>query len=133
MTPPRGRLSAESVHGQPVELDSMSGRERGTPLVHYLLMYDVVEDYVTRRAPLRAAHIGLAREAAARGELVLGGALNPPEGVVLLFRGESPAAAEAFAAADPYVQNGLVKSWKVREWTTVVGPDAQVKLPDVIS
>jgi len=133
MTPPRGRLSAESVHGQPAELDSMSGRERGTPLVHYLLMYDVVEDYVTRRAPLRAAHIGLAREAAARGELVLGGALNPPEGVVLLFRGESPAAAEAFAAADPYVQNGLVKSWKVREWTTVVGPDAQVKLPDVIS
>jgi uncharacterized protein len=101
--------------------------------VHYLLMYDVVEDYVTRRAPLRAAHIALARDAAARGDLVLGGALNPPEGVVLLFRGESPASAAAFAEADPYVQNGLVKSWKVREWTTVVGPDAQVKLPDVIS
>ena len=101
--------------------------------MHYLLMYDVVEDYVTRRTPLRAAHIGLARAAVARGELVLGGALNPPEGVVLLFRGDSPAAAEAFANADPYVQNGLVKSWKVREWTTVVGPDAQVKLPDVIS
>jgi Uncharacterized protein conserved in bacteria, COG2350 len=101
--------------------------------VHYLLMYDVVDDYVTRRAPLRAAHIALARQAAARGEIVLGGALNPPEGVVLLFRGESPAAAEAFAKADPYVQNGLVTSWRVREWTTVVGPDAQVKLPDVIS
>ena len=101
--------------------------------MHYLLMYDVVDDYVTRRAPLRAAHIGLAREAAARGELALGGALNPPDGVVLLFRGDSPAAAEAFAQADPYVLNGLVKSWKAREWTTVVGPDAQVKLPDVIS
>ena len=101
--------------------------------MHYLLMYDVVDDYVTRRVPLRAAHIRLAREAAARGELALGGALNPPDGVVLLFRGDSPAAAEAFAQADPYVLNGLVKSWKVREWTTVVGPDAQVKLPDVIS
>jgi len=100
--------------------------------VHYLLMYDVVDDYVTRRTPLRAAHIGLARAAVARGELVLGGALNPPEGVMLLFRGDSPAAAEAFAQADPYVLNGLVKSWKVREWTTVVGADAQVKLPDVI-
>jgi len=43
------------------------------------------------------------------------------------------AASCAFAKADPYVQNGLVKSWKVREWTTVVGADAQVKLPDVIS
>ena len=101
--------------------------------MHYLLMYDVVDDYVTRRVPLRAAHIRLAREAAARGELVLGGALNPPEGVVLLFRGDSPAAAETFAQADPYVLDGLVKSLKVREWTTVVGPDAQVKLPDVIS
>jgi uncharacterized protein YciI len=96
-------------------------------------MYDVVDDYVTRRTPLRAAHIGLAREAVARGELVLGGAMNPPEGVVLLFRGDSPAAAEAFAKSDPYVQNGLVKTWKVREWTTVVGAAAQVTLPDVIS
>ena len=70
--------------------------------MHYLLMYEVAPDYVERRAPLRAAHIKLAREAVERGELVLGGALNPPEGVLLLFRGNSPAAAEAFAAADPY-------------------------------
>jgi uncharacterized protein YciI len=98
--------------------------------MHYVLIYDVVDDYVQRRAPLRAAHIGLAREAVARGELVLGGAMaNPPDMVMLLFRGDSPAAAEAFAAADPYVQNGLVKSWRVREWTTVVGRDAEVQLP----
>lgn len=97
--------------------------------MHYLLMYDVVKDYVERRAPLRAAHIALAREAVERGELVLGGALNPPDGVMLLFRGDSPAAAETFAKADPYVQNGIVTSWKVREWTTVVGRDAEVTLP----
>jgi len=60
-----------------------------------------------------------------RGELVLGGALaNPIDGAVLLFRGASPAVAEAFAAADPYVLNGLVLQWRVREWTTVVGKDA---------
>jgi uncharacterized protein YciI len=97
--------------------------------MHYLLMYDVVEDYVERRAPHRAAHIALARQAVERGELVLGGALNPPEGVMLLFRGDSPAAAEAFAKADPYVRAGIVTGWKVREWTTVVGRDAEVKLP----
>jgi uncharacterized protein YciI len=98
--------------------------------VHYLLMYDVVDDYVQRRAPLRAAHISLAQQAVARGELVLGGALaNPPDGAVLVFRGDSPAVAEAFAKADPYVTNGLVTSWRVREWTTVVGRDAEVPLP----
>jgi uncharacterized protein YciI len=41
-----------------------------------------------------------------------------------LFKGDSPAVAERFAAADPYVKNGLVKSWRVRPWTTVVGADA---------
>ncbi|HYH65379.1 MAG TPA: YciI family protein, partial [Urbifossiella sp.] len=58
----------------------------------------------------------------ARGELVLGGALaDPTDGAVLLFRGDSPAAAEAFARADPYVRNGLVTAWRVRAWATVVG------------
>jgi uncharacterized protein YciI len=98
--------------------------------MHYLLFYDVVDDYVTRRAPLRAAHIDYAREAVARGDLVLGGAFaSPPDGAVLLFRGSSPAVAERFAEHDPYVTNGLVKKWRVREWTTVVGPGAEVPLP----
>src|SRR5438067_13048283 len=98
--------------------------------MHYLLMYDVVPDYVERRAPLRAEHIALARASMARGELVLGGALaDPVDGAVLLFKGDSPAAADAFAAADPYVTNGLVKEWRVRPWTTVIGELAEGKLP----
>jgi len=98
--------------------------------VHYLLFYDVVDNYVERRAPLRAAHLTLARAAADRGELVLAGGLaNPADGSVLLFKGDSPAAAEAFARADPYVVNGVVTKWRVREWTTVVGPLAEVALP----
>jgi uncharacterized protein YciI len=97
--------------------------------MHFLLLYDVVADYVERRTPFRAEHLALARAAESRGELILGGALaNPADGAVLLFRGDSAAAAEAFAAADPYVKNGLVTRWRVREWTTVVGRDAEVKL-----
>ena len=97
--------------------------------MHFLLLYDVVEDYATRRVPFRKAHLALGQEAVDRGELVLGGALaNPIDGAVLLFRGDSPAAAEAFARADPYVRNGLVTRWRVREWTTVVGRDATTPL-----
>ncbi len=93
--------------------------------MHYLLIYDVVPDYVNRRAAFRDEHLSLAWQAQERGELVLGGALaDPVDGAVLLFCGESPAAAEAFAAADPYVRNGLVTRWRVRAWTTVVGADA---------
>lgn len=93
--------------------------------MHYLLFYDVVDDYVARRAALREAHLAHASQAVARGELLLGGALaDPVDGAVLLFSGSSPAVAEAFAAADPYVTAGLVTRWRVRAWTTVVGPGA---------
>ena len=99
--------------------------------MHYLLIYDVVDDYVNRRAPFRAAHLTLAREAVARGELVLGGALtNPADGAVLVFKGSSPDVAESFARKDPYVLNGLVTRWRVREWTTVVGAGAEAPVAD---
>jgi uncharacterized protein YciI len=90
--------------------------------MHYILFYDVVDDYVERRARFREAHLKLAREAHERGELVMAGALaEPVDGAVLVFRGSSPEAAEAFVKADPYVANGIVKAWRVRKWTTVIG------------
>jgi uncharacterized protein len=93
--------------------------------MHYLLFYEVAEDYVSRRAEFREAHLQKAWEASDRGELVLGGALaNPVDGAVLLFRGDSPDVAEKFARADPYVTSGAVKRWHVREWTTVAGEGA---------
>lgn len=96
--------------------------------VHYLLFYDVVEGYTEKRKPFRSAHLAYANQAVARGELILGGALaDPADMAVLLFRSPSPEAAERFAAADPYVVNGLVKSWRVRQWVTVIGAEASVQ------
>lgn len=95
--------------------------------MHYLLFYEVSADYLERRAEFRSEHLKLAWEANARGELVLGGALDEPaDGAVLLFEGDSPEAAERFAESDPYVKNGLVLGWRVRPWTTVVGELAAV-------
>jgi uncharacterized protein YciI len=93
--------------------------------MHYLLIYDVAPDYLKRRGEFRSEHLTLAWQAHDRGELLLGGALaDPVDGAVLLFTGDSPAVAERFAEVDPYVRNGLVKSWRVRPWTTVVGDQA---------
>lgn len=92
---------------------------------HYLLFYDVVDDYVERRAAFRKAHLAKGWEAHARGDLVMAGALaDPVDGAMLLFKGDSPRVAEAFAESDPYVVNGLVVRWRVREWTTVIGETA---------
>ena len=93
--------------------------------MHYLLFYEVSDDYITRRTQYRDAHLQKAWAASERGELVLGGALaNPPDMAILLFKGESAEVAERFADADPYVLNGVVKRWYVREWTTVAGREA---------
>jgi uncharacterized protein YciI len=89
---------------------------------HFLLLYTATPDYLERRAAFRSEHLRLAWAAHGRGDLVLAGALaNPADGAVLLFQGDSPKSAEAFAASDPYVLNGLIAKWEVREWTTVIG------------
>jgi uncharacterized protein len=97
--------------------------------MHYLLFYDVVPDYATRRTAFRGAHLEYAQQYVDRGELILGGALaNPMDASILLFTASSPGVVEEFARGDPYVKNGIVKQWRVREWTTVVGKDAATRV-----
>lgn len=97
---------------------------------HFLLFYDAGPDYAEKRAPHRALHLAHARAAVARGELLLGGALTDPvDASVLLFKAASAEAVRAFAEADPYVTQGVVSGWRVREWTTVVGAGALTQLP----
>jgi uncharacterized protein YciI len=96
---------------------------------HFVLFYEYPADFRDRRAPFRGAHLEAANASAARDELQLGGAFtdDPAQGM-LLFKGETAAVAENFAKADPYVRNGVVTSWRVREWTTVVGAGALTKV-----
>jgi uncharacterized protein YciI len=89
--------------------------------VYYALEYEVVDDYVERRKPFRSEHLALAEEAARDGRLVLAGAYAPADGALLVFEVPSAADVEAFVQRDPYVKNGLVKRWRVREWTVVAG------------
>ena len=101
--------------------------------MHYLLFYDVVPDYLERRAAYRQAHLELARAAQERGELLLGGALaDPADRAVLLFQGDSPAVAEKFVKQDPYVINGLVTAWEIRAWTLVAGAGVEPPRPPSI-
>lgn len=89
---------------------------------YFVLFYDVVDDYLTRRAALRQDHLRHAESAVQRGELVLGGAFSDPvDRALLVFRGADRSVAEDFARADPYVTNGLVSRWEVREWSVVIG------------
>jgi uncharacterized protein len=90
--------------------------------MYLALQYDLVDDYLDRRPEFRDEHLGLARAAHQRGDLALAGAFNnPPDRALLVWSTEDRSVVEAFAEADPYVRNGLVRSWTVREWNVVIG------------
>jgi len=90
--------------------------------MHTLLIYELSEDYLEKRGALRKEHIDLVNDSYARGELQLAGALGEPvDQAILVFSGDIADKVEAFAKADPYVTQGLVKAWKVRKWNTVIG------------
>ena len=90
--------------------------------MYLALQYDLVDDDLERRPEFREEHLGLARAAHERGELALAGAFtDPADGALLVWSTEDRSLVEAFAAADPYVRNGLVREWRVREWNVVVG------------
>jgi len=93
--------------------------------MYFALIYDVVEDYLERRGEFRADHLALARAAQERGELLLAGAwADPADGALLVWQADTRQPIEDFVAADPYVNNGLVRTWRIREWTVVIPPPA---------
>lgn len=89
--------------------------------MHLLLEYALAPDYLERRAALRSDHLALARAAHERGELLLAGAVPDPYDRALLVWTAPREVVERFAAEDPYVVQGLVTSWTIREWNVVVG------------
>jgi uncharacterized protein YciI len=90
--------------------------------VYYLLLYELVDDYLERRPAFREEHLRLARELHERGELLFAGAYaNPTDGAALVFRVDHDSVVRDFVAHDPYVREGLVKHWAVRQWTVVIG------------
>ena len=91
-----------------------------TPTIkpHYILRYSYVEDILTKRAPHRAAHIGLAQEYKRDGRIILGGALADLSGAEVIFRSREDI--DTFIKQDPYFNNGLVTDHEVKEWSVVV-------------
>lgn len=86
------------------------------------LIYDLADDYLERRGSLRENHLGLARAAHDRGELLLAGAFSEPfDRALFVWSTDDESVVASFAEADPYVVNGLVTTWQIRKWNVVIG------------
>ena len=88
----------------------------------YVLFYESADDVLARAAEVFPAHRARIDEFHAQGTLLLVGPFGDPqrEGSMSVF--STREAAEAFATGDPFVTNGLVKRWYVREWNEVLAP-----------
>ena len=82
----------------------------------YVLLYESA-DNVLETAPVHyPAHSERLQEFAQRGTLQMVGPFGDPqkEGSMAIFTARE--AAEEFVEDDPFVKNGVVRSWEIREW-----------------
>lgn len=87
----------------------------------YVLRYESSPDVLTKAPVHGAAHREHWRSFLANGTLLMIGPFaDPREGAMGIFTTRE--AAESFAADDPFVLNGVVERWYVREWLEAVVP-----------
>jgi uncharacterized protein YciI len=88
--------------------------------VKYVLFYESADDVLNRAPEHYEAHSERLDEFHARGDLLMVGTFADPQeqGSMSIFT--SREAAEAFATGDPFVLNGVVRSWEIREWNEIL-------------
>ncbi len=97
--------------------------------MYIVVIYEAGEGFLERRLPFRAEHLALVEQWHREGRLVLGGAFDPPDGALLVFRVNDVAEVEEFIRSDPYVRHGLIPAYRVRRWNVVVGGEKALQ-PD---
>jgi uncharacterized protein YciI len=88
----------------------------------YVLLYESADNVAEKAPPHAAAHNEHWQPFRERGELLLIGPFgdSQSQGAMAVFTTRE--AAEQFARDDPFVVNGVVRSWEVREWDESVDP-----------
>ena len=86
----------------------------------YVLFYESADDIATKAPAHFPAHKVRLDEFHGRGVLLMVGTFGDPqnEGSMGIFATRE--AVEEFVAEDPFVLNGVVKSWFVREWNEIL-------------
>jgi uncharacterized protein len=82
----------------------------------YVLFYESADDVMSKAPAVYPAHLARLRDFKARGELLMVGTFADPQadGSMAIFN--SRQGAEDFATEDPFVLQGVVRSWTVKEW-----------------
>jgi uncharacterized protein YciI len=82
----------------------------------YVLFYESADDVMSKAPAVYPAHLARLQEFKARGELLMVGTFADPQadGSMAIF--DSRQGAEEFVSEDPFVLQGVVRSWQIKEW-----------------
>jgi uncharacterized protein YciI len=82
----------------------------------FVLLYESADDLAAKAPAHFADHVARYQPYVERGELLMIGTFGNPqdEGSMAVF--STRQAAEEFAAGDPFVLHGVVRSWRVLQW-----------------
>jgi uncharacterized protein len=81
-----------------------------------------IDEIKSKHAATIAAHLARSNDLHKKGTLLMAGAFldNPDEPVSTMGIFASKEAAEEYAKGDPFVLNGLVTKWYIREWANIL-------------
>jgi hypothetical protein len=90
--------------------------------VKYVLFYESADDVASKAPAHFANHSARLKEFHDRGQLLMVGTFADAQrdGSMSVFTTRE--AAEEFAKGDPFVLNGVVKSWRVLDWNEALTP-----------
>jgi uncharacterized protein len=88
--------------------------------VKYVVLYASADDVASKAPAHFPAHKARLDEFHARGDLLMVGTFGDPQtqGSMAIFRTRE--AAEEFAREDPFVLNGVVARYEIRDWDEVL-------------
>jgi uncharacterized protein len=91
----------------------------GDLVQRYVVFYESADDVMSKAPAVYPRHLARLKEFRDRGDLLLVGTFGDPqvEGSMAVFG--SREAAEEFVSDDPFVSEGVVKAWTLREWDEV--------------
>jgi uncharacterized protein YciI len=86
----------------------------------YVLLYESADDVAAKAPQHFPAHLARITEFQRRGEILMVGTFGDAQrhGAMGIF--PTREAVEAFVADDPFVLNGVVRSYEIREWNEIL-------------
>jgi uncharacterized protein YciI len=89
----------------------------------FVLLYESADDVAAKAPQHFPAHLARIKEFQSRGEILMVGTFADPQAHGAMGVFPTRESVEAFVADDPFLINGVVKNYEIREWNEILTAD----------